>query len=94
MEIKGKSKEMTKKQPFFEKKKKKGRKKKLSDLKRQVQQRRRIGGRSFSHEKTGDMFKIYCKNQYEMHSSVSPELNNNIYKEATTFNMTTLSQQR
>ena len=77
MEMKGKSKEMTKKQPFFAKKKVE--KKKLSDLKRQVQQRRRIGGPSFSHEKTGDMFKIYCKNQYETHSSVSPELNNNIY---------------
>ena len=59
--------------------KKKSRKKKISDLKRQVQQRRRIGGSSFSHEKTGDMFKIYCKNQYETHASRSRELNNNIY---------------
>ena len=77
MEMKGKSKEMTKKQPFFEKKKVE--KKKLSDLKRQVQQRGGFGGPSFSHEKTGDMFKIYCKNQYETHASRSRELNNNIY---------------
>ncbi len=77
MEMKGKSKEMTKKQPFCEKKK--SRKKKLSDLKRQVQQRGGFGGPSFSHEKTGDMFKIYCKNQYETNASRSRELNNNIY---------------
>ena len=59
--------------------KKKSRKKKISDLKRQVQQRGGFGGSSFSHEKTGDMFKIYCKNQYETHRPVSRELNNNIY---------------
>ena len=66
-----------KKQRFFEKKK--NRKKNFNRSKRPVQQRARFGGPSFSHEKTGDMFKIYCKNQYETNASVSPELNNNIY---------------
>ena len=66
-----------KKQRFFEKKKKT--KKKFSRSKRPVQQRLRFGGRSFSHEKTGDMFKIYCKNQYETNASRSRELNNNMY---------------
>ena len=54
-------------------------KKNFSRSKRPVQQRTGFGGSSFSHEKTGDMFKIYCKNQYETHASRSRELNNNIY---------------
>ena len=52
--------------------KKKSRKKKLSDLNRQVQQRGGFGGSSFSHEKTGDVFTIYCKNQYETHPASVP----------------------
>ena len=59
--------------------KKKNSKKKFNRSKRPVQQSSGFGGPSFSHEKTGDMFKIYCKNQYETHASRSRELNNNIY---------------
>ena len=58
--------------------KKKNSNKNFKRSKRPVQQRLRFGGSSFSHEKTGDMFKIYCKNQYETHASRSRELNNNI----------------
>ena len=54
-------------------------KKNFKRSKRPPQQRLRFGGPSFSHEKTGDMFTIYCKNQCETTASVSPELNNNIY---------------
>ena len=52
--------------------KKKKTKKNFSRSKRPVQQRTGFGGSSFSHEKTGDMFKIYCKNQYETHPASVP----------------------
>ena len=52
--------------------KKKNSKKKFNRSKRPVQQSSGFGGPSFSHEKTGDMFKIYCKNQYETHPASVP----------------------